>query len=207
MTTRFLAGAAAILLGACGSSFQSVNVVAPGQTQVTGGMVRTTPDDDFDPESGAIYSGDLQVRHGVTDKVDLGVRYAGGNGLHYLAFDPKFQIIPKYVSVGAPIGVLFAEDGGFERMFDYGGIVISPTIYAGAELSPNTSELVFAPKIMWVLPDDGESDSEVGASLGFRLSTNLQKWAIMPELSYLDVTGAESGLLSFGIALSANYAP
>jgi hypothetical protein len=91
-------------------------------------------------------------------------------------------------------------------MFDYGGLLVSPTIYAGAELSPNTAEVVFAPKLIWVLPDDGESDSEVGASVGVRLSRDLRKWVIMPELSILDLTG-QSALLSFGIALSATYAP
>jgi hypothetical protein len=204
MIRSILVAAGALALAACSSSFQSAKVLAPGQTQVTGAMLRTTPHDDFAPEGGALYSGDLQIRRGITPTIDLGGRYVGGSQGHYLAVDPKIQVIPKYVSFGMPIGIILAEDNDGERMFDYGGLIFSPTVYIGSEISPNQAELVVAPKILIVVPDDGETDSEIGASVGMRLSSDLARWAIVPELSILNVSGEASSLLSFGVALQAN---
>ena len=190
------------IASACATTHQSPRVLDPGQVQVTAAIARTTPDDDFAPEGGAIWSGDVQVRRGLQSKLDGGLRYAGGGGAHLLQADIKFQLAPRVASVLMPVGVLFSDEG---REFEYAGLVLSPTLLFGTELTPNRVELVGAPKLLLVLPDEGDTETEVGLSVGLRLSSDLQRWAIHPELAYMVISDADTNLLTFAIALSANY--
>ena len=212
MTRARFAIAAGVVAGAgCGTSFQSAQVLEPGKTQFIGALGRSTPDDDLTPDEGGVFHGDIQVRHGINRFFEAGVRYSGATGGHFLQLDPKFQVLSKEqasgmsISVGAPFGVYWAEEPDPDnRMLDYGGIMITPTLYIGGEVVPNQVELVGAPKFLLVFPDDGESDQEFGVSLAGRLSTDLGKWAIIPEIAYV-AYGGEMNLLTFGLGLAANY--
>ena len=197
---------AIVTAAGCGTSFQSSQVMAPGKTQFVGALSRTTPDDDFTPDEGGVFHGDLQVRHGLHQIAELGVRYTGATAGHFLQVDGKFQVVPKLFSVALPVGVYFVEMGleGDGRELDYGGLMITPTLFVGGEVVPNQVELVGAPKFMIVFPDDADSDGEFGASLCARLSTDLAKWALVPEIAYM-AYGGEENLLTFGLGVAANY--
>jgi hypothetical protein len=203
MNPRTIAVALALVATAgCASSFQTASLVGEGKTSVSAALVRAQVNDSSSDtgSSESDWSGDIQVRHGVTDQVEVGARYATSNGAHYLAFDPKFAVLPGKVAVGVPIAVLFSDNG---RMLDYGGLVVTPTIYVGSPLTPNRAEIVFAPKLVMVFPDGGDSDTRIGLSAGARLSSDLRKWALLPEVSFLDLPGGS--VLSAGLAVQASY--
>ena len=197
--TRWIAVAAVVATG-CASSYQTASLVGAGRTTVSGALARSevTGGDD----NAGDWSGDLQVRHGVTDTAEVGVHYTGTNGAHAVAFDPKFSIVPDKIAVSLPVAILFSDQN---REMDYGGMVVTPTIFFGAPVTPNQVELVIAPKLMLVFPDgdDAESDQWFALSAGARLSADLKKWALLPEVSIVDLPGGS--VITGGVAVQASY--
>jgi len=200
------------LLVGCASSYQSARTLAPGKTQVTAALSRTElfSEGEFD-EGVSVWGGDIQVRQGVVEKFDLGLRLSRTPGaeetLSQLSFEPKYQITADTssttVSVALPIGVGWAETGDD---WEDGTVLLVPTVFVGIDLSP-TTELVFAPKMFALFPDAKTEDSEVefGASVGVRFFDASRTWAIQPEVSYLRFSedGESISFLTFGIGVSA----
>ena len=202
--------AAVVLVAGCAQSYQSARVVAPGKTQITGALSRTESISE-DDDDGAIYSGDVQVRQGVSDRFDLGLRLVrtpgAGEVLSQLGVDPKVQITAPdsttTLTVALPISVAWAEEGD---EWGEGVLVLTPTVFVGIDLSP-AAELVMAPKVFVFLPDGKTDDSEVevGGSIGVRFSDASKTWAIQPELGLLHISEGDDGasFLTFGLGVSA----
>jgi hypothetical protein len=195
-----------VTLIGCVSSYQSAKVLAPGQTQITGALTRSAPDDQLDE---GLYTGDIQVRHGLSDKVDGGVRYGIASefgSIHSLSVDAKIELVPDHVSVSLPVGVIISDE---ERDFEYGGFFIAPTVLLGAEMSKNVA-LVAAPRLIIAFPDEDDgfpSDSTTlyGASVGVRFSADLERWAIHPEVGLLSGDDLDGTLISAGVGVSTTY--
>ena len=110
---------------ACGTSYQSARVLAPGKTQVTAGLARTSSTEaGFDE---GLWAGDLQAHTGVADKVEIGgrlVRTPGyGNTGSYAAIEGRFQVVPDRVSVALPVGIIWAEE---MDDFETGAYLVTP---------------------------------------------------------------------------------
>jgi hypothetical protein len=193
---------AVIAATGCASSYQTASLVGAGRTTVSGALARSQLNGDGEAEDAGDWSGDLQVRHGVTDTVELGVHYTGTNGAHAVAVDPKFSIVPDKIAVSLPVAVLFSDQ---DRDMEYGGLVVTPTLFFGAPVTPNKVELVVAPKLMMVFPDsdDAQSDQWFAVSAGARLSADLRKWALLPEVSIINLPGGS--ILTGGVAVQASY--
>jgi hypothetical protein len=198
-------GAVLVLLVGCASSFQSAHPLQPGKTQVTAGLSGVKPTDG----DGQLFVGDLQVRHGLADKIDGGVKLVRTPGavetVSAFAADVKFQLNEAggktAVSLGIPVGAAWVEEQG---EFNDGILILGPTLFIGTELAPNL-ELVFAPSIVLVLPEGGTSDSEieVAATLGLRFTDPSRTWAIQPEVGLTHFNEGESPtFVTFGVGVS-----
>jgi hypothetical protein len=200
------------LLVGCASSYQSARTLAPGKTQVTAALSRTEMFSEVEFDEGiSVWGGDIQVRQGVVEQFDLGVRLARTPGaeetLSQLSIEPKYQITPgtssTTVSVALPVGVGWAETGDD---WEDGTVLLIPTVFVGIDLSP-TAELVIAPKVFALFPDAKTEDSEVelGGSVGVRFYDASKTWAIQPEISFLRFSEEGEGIsfLTFGIGVSA----
>jgi hypothetical protein len=200
------------MLVGCASSYQSARVLAPGKTQVTAALSRTEIFSEGELGDGVTaWGGDIQVRQGVVEKFDFGVRLSRTPGaletLSQLAIEPKFQLTGKdastTISIALPIGVGWAENGSD---WEDGTVLLIPTMFVGVDLSP-TAELVIGPKVFAIFPDAKTEDSEVelGGSVGVRFFDASRTWAIHPEISYLRFAedGSSISFLTFGVAVSA----
>ncbi|MBZ0235505.1 MAG: hypothetical protein K8M05_24460 [Deltaproteobacteria bacterium] len=202
-TTTALSAGCLLVAGACATTHQSARVLEPGKTQVTAALGRTSADEGGLDEG--IWSGDLQVHTGLADKIEGGARLVrtpgSGGTLSYGAVEGRFQIVPDLVSIALPFGLLWAEEGAD---FDDGFFLATPTVFVGSQLSP-TLELVAAPKLYVFIPTDDEGDTEVelGGSVGARFTNPARTWAIHPELGLLRIGGDDSvTYITFGLGVS-----
>lgn len=202
---------AAGALGAC-TVAQSARVLAPGKTQVSVGANRTTASADEGDD--VLWSGQVMVRRGLADKVDVGVildRTPGsGEATSRLAVEPKVQLTAPggnvTVSLALGAGVIWADGMTSDGLdAELGGYMLSPTAYLGFELAPG-AELVAAPRLHFVFPD-GEDDhgTAYGASIGVRFTDPARTWAVHPELTYMtiDDTFVDESFLTLGVSVSA----
>ncbi|HEY5946598.1 MAG TPA: hypothetical protein VIV40_13945 [Kofleriaceae bacterium] len=197
---------ALLLLVGCASSFQSARTLAPGKTQVTAGLARVMPTEG----SGHANVGDVQVRTGISDSVDGGLKLSrtpgAANTVSGIGADLKLRITDPAakttVSFALPVGAVWEERGT-----DWGNglLTISPTILIGVELSP-TTELVLGPALVWVLPDGGtdNSEAEFAATIGVRFTDPSRTWAVHPEIGIMHISdsGNSENLLSFGLGVA-----
>lgn len=195
------------LVTAC-TAAQSARVLAPGKTQLSVGAARSTPTGEAE---GSLWTGQVAVRRGLGGIVDGGLsvqRTPGAFGAMWsVAVEPKVQLTPAdsktTLSVALAAGAVFEEDPDDDGLgLDLGLYVVAPTVLVGIDLAP-TVELVFAPRITLLLPDEDNDDSqtEVGGALGLRFTDRERTWAVHPELSYLTLD--EESVLTLGLSISA----
>jgi hypothetical protein len=198
---------AASAVAGCASQYQSARVVAPGKTQVTAAVTRI---EFLEEGDGSTWAGDVQVRQGF-GRVDGGVRLirspGGFENQSQLGVDAKYELTAPgastAMSIGMPVAVAWGESGS-----DWmeGILILTPTFFVGVDVSPEV-ELVFAPKVFFLLPDAKTDDAEVefGASVGLRVGDATKTWAVHPELSLFRFSEDGEGVsfLSFGVGVSA----
>ncbi len=134
------------------------------------------------------------VGFGVSDKVNLRLRYEhlywkwwnedfgdifGDDienvpGWHYAEASAKFGLIPDRLAISTPLGI-YLVDG--EHLF-----VFDPRLIYTFRPSDNFS-LSIVPKAH-IFFGEGGAFAMPGLSLGFGLSSDLNKWAIRPEVGF-----------------------
>jgi len=194
-----------VALVGCATSYQSARVLAPGTTEVGVAATRIQPSDGSNGDG--LWVGDVSVRRGLTDRFDGGVhltRIPGGPETgSFLAVDPKVMLTPPGAattfSLSMPIGV--AWDESFSDFGD-GTIVLAPTLYLGFEVVPGT-ELVAAPKLFVFVPNQGETQTEVGGSIGLRIGDGSRSWAVHPELGFIHFDQGGGSFVMFGVGIAA----
>lgn len=197
----------ALATSACATSYQSARTLDAGTLEVTVGGGRHQL---FDEGVGAdtVWAGDLQVRYGVLDRLELGARVMRtpgvGEAASYLQLDPKLAIVrqPTWnVSASVPVGGGWGEPSA--GAFDNGRLVISPTLFVGHALTTQL-ELVASPKL-FVVQGKGDPVLDYGASLGLRFGDPGRAWAIHPEVGFVRLTdGPENDtLFTVGIGIAA----
>jgi hypothetical protein len=196
---------ALVLLGACATSHQSARVLAPGKTQVTTALARTSATEGGLDEG--IWTGDLQVHTGVASNVEVGARLVrtpgGAETASIASIEGRFQVVPDHVSVALPVGILWEEQ--FDD-FEGGNFFLTPTVFVGTDVSP-TMELVAAPKLFVFIPDDDDDDTEIefGGSVGLRITNEARTWAVHPELGLIQLSegdGDGETYVTFGLGVS-----
>ena len=165
------------------SSFESARMLEKGDVELMGGYARYSVHDanEFESSNSNITA---RIGIGVTDKFNLKARYTrlttpgGGSkaGMNYFEIAPKFSLKEDKIAAVVPLGFYFSKGAKYS--------VVSPKLlftYPQSKKFDLTlaikSDIYFSGGIMF------------GANLGAGFSSDLDKWAIRPEI----------GLMSGGI--------
>ena len=154
--------------------------------------------------------------YGVTDKFDLKLRYErlmptdGLKGtdvfdegqikrVNYFAIIPKFSLVPQTLSLLVPI-----SHYGFKEEVDgkeNKGVLnsIAPQILYTTTNKKNRTDFSVGFKADCLFNDEGGAGVLLGTTLGAGFSSDLDKWAIRPEVGALFIAGG--AFVSYGVGV------
>ena len=92
------------------TTYQSARVLDPGQVRAHRGDQPDSRVNDDPASEEVFWTGDIQARRGLHDKIDGGLRYAGGAGSHFLQVDLKLQLGSRLASIMVPMGLIFSDE-------------------------------------------------------------------------------------------------
>lgn len=156
----------------------------------------------------------FRVGYGISDKVDIKFRYErlkptndldyeNSNSVNYFSLIPKFALIPDKFSLLIPISHYSANaetDPRGEIIEEaYSFSSVSPHLIYTITNVKNTIDFTPGLKADIILAGDG-GGVLFGATLGAGFSTDLNKWAIRPEIGALSIGGG-GAFISYGIGL------
>jgi hypothetical protein len=197
---------AAVAAGGCTtfSSYQSAKLLPAGDTSVTAALsgARFSEDvADDDASDQTLEIGEVMVRHGISETIEVGGRYARlgleSDGTNVLLADIKRALTPGKLALSVPVGLVFAD--GEVNFYQ-----IQPALLGRIELSPNAALELAGKTILILATDSGETDSELllGANIGLRVGPADQRFAIHPELGVLANPGEEGVFYQLGVGVS-----
>ena len=150
----------------------------------------------------------LRAGYGVSDKVDIKFRYErlkpseaieeNGNTVSYFSVIPKIALVPNKLSLLIPFSHYStkAEKGsGYDEDYDFNSI--APQLIYTLTNKKNTADVSFGLKADYLF-SDGSGGVLFGATIGGGFSSDLNKWAIRPEVGILSIGGGAS-FFSYGI--------
>jgi hypothetical protein len=147
----------------------------------------------------------LQAAYGISDKVDIRVRYeraweAEGsikeNGISIGAIGAKFSLIEDKIAFYLPIGRAFGEDT--EDTWQ-----MHPTFIFTMPVVAEKIDVTIAPKYLISFCEGCEN--LLAINLGLSLSDDLTRWAIRPEYGMLFNPGEEGHFNQFSIGVSYTF--
>ncbi len=205
-----LASAFAVLAGCVApfSDLQSAKLAGKGNFEVTPGYSSISASDEGESQKVQENYG-VQIGYGVTKFMDLRLRYEylratvdpeTTANVNIIGFGPKFRLAKNWLALYVPIG--FAFGGDMEAGASSDTWQIHPTLLAtltfGKYLEINPSAKIMIPF------SKAEFDTLYAFNLGFAVSTDVNKWAIRPEVGLC--TGPDLGgtFLQFSIGFTLN---
>lgn len=154
--------------------------------------------------------------YGVTDRFDLKIRYEKliptdgfrGSGVfdegditrvNYFGVLPKFALVPQKLSLLVPV-----SHYGFKEQIEgkeKNGALnsIAPQILYTATSRKNKTDFSFGFKADCLFNDEGGAGVLLGTTLGAGFSSDLDKWAVRPEVGALFIAGG--AFVSYGIGV------
>lgn len=177
------------------SSFESAKTLGKGNAELAGNYSSYSvrgENYEGEKESAKINNNfGFRIGYGVGEKVDLKFRYERlipidkeskdeVSGVNYIAFTPKFAIYKNYIAGFTDVGMYSyrANDGSYsDKVF-----FVSPRM-AFTYPSGKYFDLTFSPKLDYYFSEGTSFDW--GVNLGCGLSSNLDKWAIRPEIGIM----------------------
>lgn len=183
------------------SSFQTAKTVEKGKWQGTASYSSNSFSNsgESDRINGAI---EAQLRAGLSDKSDIGFRYAyidvdnASEDYGMIAIEPKFMLVKDRFSLIAPLGMYVGQYVNEDESFHF-----SPGFIATYPFNKNFDASVASRYMIFF---DSDSDNLVALNLGFGVSTDIEKWAIRPEIGYLFNPGNDGHYFQYGVGLSFN---
>ncbi len=196
------------LLSSCvvpvNSFMEGARTLGEGKVELTGSYARYSVTDDGETEDANQNLG-LRLGVGLSERFDLKLRYVrlfssfeDSPDVNYLALAPKLSLIEKRLALSAPTGLYFASDDGESESTFF----ISPRIIFSI-VSPNDqTELSISSKVDFYFEEDAKP--YIGFNLGGGFSSDLDRWAIRPEVGYMISTerGSSGAVLTFGVGLT-----
>ena len=194
---------AASVLGGCflppAANLQDARMVGKGNVRVTGfwsGLNDTGEDGEkVADEYGAM------LGFGSSDRTEIQVRFEriafadGDDGYQFLSIGPKFGLVEDRLALLVPGGVYVGEDIGWVETIQF-----QPALMGSLPVSRNFE---FNTAARFILPLDPDLFTWFNVGFGVGLSSDLDRWAILPEVSYsicLD-EGEVDPIFSYGVAL------
>lgn len=190
----------AVLFPGCASVFsemQSAKLAGPGHIEVTPSFSSVSVSSEGESEHIQNHLG-IQAGLGINRIMDFRLRYehisvdmetfdpesTESFGVNVLGFGPKFSLVKDRVAFYVPVGFAFGEDLEVSDTWQ-----IHPTLLVTLPIS---KYIEFNPSVKVLVPFQREQEGLVAFNLGVGVSTNLEKWAIRPEIGFLYNPG-ESG--------------
>jgi hypothetical protein len=184
------------------TSFERAATLGKGNVEAGGSFSHYTGIADGESESLHNNVG-ARIGFGVSDKMDLKIRYERiGDYYDYLSVVPKFSLSPKKTALLLPLSMYSASQSG--KTYS-----IAPQFINTFTSKKNTADfslslkgdLLFSPATTDIYGNKIQSSTDflVGFNAGAGISSNLDKWAIRPEIGYLFKPGDPGGALSFGV--------
>lgn len=197
--------ALAALASGCAAPFaelQGARLAGRGNVEVTGSF--SSVHYSADGESGEAqreYTG--QIAAGTGDHTDWRFRYTrigppgdgGGGGLNVFGFGPKFATASQRVAWALPVGFAYGEDIDVGDTFQMHPTILF-TIPSGRSFEVNGSGK------MLVSLSGGSTG--FAANLGLGLSSNLDRWALRPEVGVLTYPEGDGYFFHLSLGLSTN---
>ena len=199
------ASAVAPLASGCAPPFatlQSARTVPPGHVELTPSYSAVTATYDGETEKIEDVYG-VQVAVGIAPDFEFRFAYAlvnldHGSTVNALGFGPKFTVVPDHMACYMLAGFAFSDDFGE----DFGPMntwELQPTLLWTGQLN---KYFEINPSTKFILPLSNGSTPLVAFNLGFGLSSNLDLWALRPEIGLLLNPAGEGYNTSYSIGLS-----
>lgn len=212
----------ALLLSGCvvvpvNLSYESARMLDKGQIQLQGSYSRYNAVKDT--SANLCNNFGFAANYGVSEKYSIGLRYehldmtpAFGDifdsedtedfaqilKMNYFEINNRIRIKEDFIAIGIPVGMYIINDitETAEDFNSWGYFFIDPRIYFTFFAKSDIFELSIVPKVHIIA---GFLGAQVipGISLGIGLSSDLNKWAIRPEIGY-------DKYLSFGVGVNFN---
>lgn len=158
----------------------------------------------------------LRAGYGITDKFDLKLRYErlvprdgfGGEdvfdegdirAVNYFSIIPKVSLIPQKLSLLVPLSQYSYKEETDGKKIDRAFNSISPQIIYTLTGAKNKSDFSFGLKADCLLGNNGGGGVLLGTTLGAGFSSDLDKWAVRPEVGALFIAGG--AYVSYGVGL------
>lgn len=198
-----------ILFSSCalspvGTHYDSAKSLKKNQLEASGSF---THYEVADEESNLVsnYNFGFRVGYGISDQFDVKIRYeiltpidneAGDflNPVHFGSIEPKLSFANNKLAFKLPLNI-YSNDFSTNSNPVFS---ISPAFMGTADLKKNIAESTLSLSYQHFFSED--LISLVGLNLGFGFSSNLEKWAIRPELGVL--FGSH---VFFGIGFNYNF--
>lgn len=197
LVSVFLAGCAAPF-----SDLQSAKLAGKGKVEATPSFSSISFDDE---ESRHVQDHlGLQAAYGVSDMADFRLRFEhivldkdDEDPFNVIGFGPKIRVVKDVVALNLPFGFALHDGTDVSDTWSF-----HPTLLF-TPLRTSTFEINTSGKALIPLNSEN-SEVLIAFNLGAGLSTNIEKWAIRPELGILINPGEDGHFmhLSIGLAVS-----
>ena len=194
----FLAGCAAPF-----SDLQSAKLVGKSKAEATPSFSSAHYSDDANTGTRHVQNHyGIQAAYGMSNKVDFRLRFEhillekeGEDPFNVIGFGPKIAIVEDVAALNLPFGFALRDGIDVSQTWEFHPTLIFTPLSAG-QFEINTSAKALVPL------NRDNSDVLVAFNLGAGLSTDIEKWAIRPELGVLLNPGEDGYFTQFSIGLA-----
>ncbi|MEQ9424939.1 MAG: hypothetical protein RJQ09_11005 [Cyclobacteriaceae bacterium] len=181
------------------SEMQSARMLDQGQMEATAlysnvGFGEDGESDHVQNQLGA------RVSYGFSDQFNLRFGYENlfedGGSIHVIGLGAKFPIIQDRIAAFVPIGTALGEDISTADNWQ-----VQPTLLFTVPLGDNFE---FNPSTKWVRPFDTDQEGLVAFNFGAGVSSNINQWAIRPEIGLLYNPGESGHFTHYSVGFSFN---
>ena len=191
-----------LFLSNCVVPYESARMLPKGAVELKGSYSHVS--ERFEGESASINDGlGLGFGYGITDRINLKLRYErlfisdADEGVNFIAFGPKFALVPNRVAMMFPFGVYSYEGESTWGVF--------PNLMGTFPAANNKFEGTLGVRTD-IFFEEG-ADLLIGLNAGFGISQDLDRWAIRPDFGLVLNPGEDGVILTFGVGFSYNILP
>lgn len=154
----------------------------------------------------------FRVGYGVSDKVDVKLRYekripfdSGKLHTDYVSIIPKFSIHTNKVALLAPLSRYQTRHRFDGKTLDEVSYSFAPQVIRTYTNARNNFDFSIMAKADFLFHNLAEDEFFLGFNMGAGISTNLDKWALRPEVGYQIKPFQGNYAWSYGVGLQLTF--
>ena len=194
-----------ILFSGCVTPFselQSAKLVGPGKIEATPSFSTVSRSSEGESEHIQNHFG-IQAAVGVHRIMDFRFRYervildssfSDSFGVNVMGFGPKFSLVKDRMALYLPVGFAFGNETEISETWQF-----HPTLLYTVPVNKNFE---FNPSAKVLIPFKKEQGTFFAINFGAGISTNLERWAIRPEIGFLFDPGESGYAMQLSIGFS-----